>query len=74
MGRVEEVDPPTGSGSVLSPIGGRSATVHLGAAERQGRPNSDCSARLVMSVAPVVTALRNNSPCKKCCQGCSGKI
>lgn len=36
--RVEEMDPPSGSGPLCSSAGGRGATVHLGAAERQGTP------------------------------------
>lgn len=37
MGRVEKMDPPAGSGSLLSPSGGCAATLHLGAAEGQGK-------------------------------------
>lgn len=34
------MDPPAGSGSLLSPLGGCAATVHLGAAEGQGTISS----------------------------------
>lgn len=57
MGRVAEVDPPTGSGSLLSPIGGRAAPVHLGAAERQGTPHMWMSS---VRCPLVVTVLRGN--------------
>lgn len=57
MGRMAEVDPPTGSGSLLSPIGGRSAPVHLGAAERQGGPHMWMSS---VRCPLVVTVLRGN--------------
>lgn len=36
MGRMEKVDPPAGSGYLLSPLGGRAAPLYLGAPERQG--------------------------------------
>lgn len=50
MGRVEEVDPPAGSGSLRSPIGGRAATLHLGAAERQGTLSSSSLSSLTIFV------------------------
>lgn len=50
MGRVEEVDPPAGSGSLLSPTGGRAATLHLGAAERQGTLSSSSPSNLTIFV------------------------
>lgn len=42
MGRVEKVDPPAGSGSLLSPPGCSAAPLYLGAPERQGtlQPNT----------------------------------
>lgn len=36
MGRMEKVDPPAGSGYLLSPLGGCAAPLYLGAPERQG--------------------------------------
>lgn len=54
MGRVEEVDPPTGSGSLLSPTGGRAAALHLGAAERQSTFSSS-----TFSIAVVATVFKN---------------
>lgn len=43
MCRVEEVDPPAGSGALCPPAGRRAAALHLGAAEGQSTDTSTCA-------------------------------
>lgn len=59
MGRVEEVDPPAGSGSLLSPAGGRVAALHLGAAKRQGSLSSLSPSSLMTCNVEIEEPLRN---------------